>query len=152
MTQNSGSIADRLDRLAEKGSTKWIEDGNYRQVNSAWLRKSALIALRILRVLRDKGISQKDFAALLGVTPQYVSKVLKGQENLSLETICRIEEKLGIAFIVVPELFSTQQISTSVSSENGNIYSYRAIKVVEEKLELEPCVFESNNDHHQYAA
>lgn len=104
MTQNSGSIADRLDRLAEKGSTKWIEVGNYRQANNVWLRKSALIALRILRVLRDKGITQKDFAALLGVTPQYVSKILKGQENLSLETICRIEAVLEIALVEVVQL------------------------------------------------
>lgn len=101
MIQKSDNDADRLDRLTEKGSTKWIEDGNYMRANNAWLHKSALIALRILRVLREKGISQKDLAALLDVTPQYVSKILKGRENLSLETICRIEAVLEIALVEV---------------------------------------------------
>lgn len=32
----------------------------------------------------------------MNCTQQYVSKVLKGRENLSLETMCKIEDALDI--------------------------------------------------------
>ncbi|OFX81522.1 MAG: hypothetical protein A2W86_08230 [Bacteroidetes bacterium GWD2_45_23] len=37
----------------------------------------------------------------MDVSPQYVSKIIKGRENLSLETIWKIEEALGITLISV---------------------------------------------------
>jgi len=122
MIQKSDSVADRLDRLAEKGSTKWIDDGNYRQANSAWLHKSALIALRILRVLREKGISQKDLATMLDVSPQYVSRTLKGRENLSLETICRIEDVLEIALVEVVQSDLYLKKAADFVAEQGENY------------------------------
>ena len=35
----------------------------------------------------------------MNCTQQYVSKVLKGRENLSLETLCKIENALGIKIL-----------------------------------------------------
>ena len=35
----------------------------------------------------------------MNCTQQYVSKVLKGRENLSLETLCKIENALGIRIL-----------------------------------------------------
>ena len=35
----------------------------------------------------------------LGLTQKYISKVLKGKKNMSLETICKIENALGIEII-----------------------------------------------------
>lgn len=122
MIQKSDSVADLLDRLSEKGSTKWIEDGNYRRANKAWLNKSALIALRILRVLREKGISQKDLATMLDVSPQYVSKILKGRENLSLETICRIEAVLEIALVEVVQSNLYLKTAADFVAEQGEDY------------------------------
>ncbi len=39
----------------------------------------------------------------MGVTPQYINKVVKGRENLSLETISKIEKALEISLVEVPE-------------------------------------------------
>lgn len=36
-------------------------------------------------------------AARLGVSPQYVSKLLSGTENLSFKSVANIEDKLGIS-------------------------------------------------------
>ncbi len=41
-------------------------------------------------------MSQKLLSELMGCSQQYVSKVLKGQENLSLETISKIESCLDL--------------------------------------------------------
>jgi transcriptional regulator with XRE-family HTH domain len=42
-------------------------------------------------------LTQKQLAEQMGCSQQYVSKVLKGQENLSLETISKIEDCLNIS-------------------------------------------------------
>ena len=48
------------------------------------------------------GVNQKELAQRMGCTPQYVSKILKGKENLSLETICKIEDALDMEFQSIP--------------------------------------------------
>ena len=48
---------------------------------------------------------------MTGVSPQYINKVVKGQENLSLETICKIERALVINLVQVPAFEDTQVIS-----------------------------------------
>lgn len=64
-------------------------------------KKSQLVALKILRTLRTRGMSQKQFADQLNVTPQQVSKWVKGSENFTFETIEKIEKALGIILIDV---------------------------------------------------
>lgn len=65
-------------------------------------KKSQLVALKILRTLRKRGLSQKHFAEQLNVTPQQVSKWVKGSENFTFETIEKIEKALGITLIDIP--------------------------------------------------
>jgi transcriptional regulator with XRE-family HTH domain len=93
---------DRLKAIAVDESIKWTEKADWRKSNREWLDKSARIAIKILRALRAQQKSQKDLAAIIRVTPQYINKIVKGQENLSLETICKIETALGIELIAIP--------------------------------------------------
>ena len=46
-------------------------------------------------------------AERMNCTQQYVSKILKGKENLSLDTISRLEDALGIS-LVYPEVCAFQ--------------------------------------------
>jgi len=88
-----------LDALAPAKGTDWKEKLNERRKNKAWMRKSRDIVFDILDALQEKGMTQKDLAKLLEVSPQTVSKTLSGKENISLETIARYEEVLGISLI-----------------------------------------------------
>ena len=45
------------------------------------------------------GMTQRQLADLMDCSQQYISKILKGRENLSLETLCKIERALGISII-----------------------------------------------------
>lgn len=72
-----------------------------REETKAMRRHSAMIALAIRRELRLKGITQQAFAEQLGVSAQYLGKILKGKENLTLETIGKIEGVLGRSLIEV---------------------------------------------------
>jgi ribosome-binding protein aMBF1 (putative translation factor) len=92
----------------------WEEKANWRIENRDWLNKSAKIAIKILREIRAQkeknGMSQKKLAEMMNVSPQYINKIVKGQENFSLETICKIERLLGVTLIEVPSFQTTQDI------------------------------------------
>lgn len=79
----------------------WLEDAKWRQANADWLDLSAAIAMKILRFLRENKITQKELADRLGFSPQYVNKIVKGSENLTLETISKIEKALDFQLINV---------------------------------------------------
>ncbi|MCD6090057.1 MAG: helix-turn-helix transcriptional regulator [Bacteroidales bacterium] len=87
-------ITDKLNSLATPSD--WIEKANKRQGNKEWLKHSQKIALKVLRTLRKEKVSQKSLAERIGVSPQYVNKIVKGKENLTLETISKLEKALAI--------------------------------------------------------
>lgn len=92
----------RLEDFASPTPSRWRENAIYRLENSRWLRRSQKIAMEMLDRMDFLGVNQKELAQRMGCTPQYVSKILKGKENLSLETICKIEDALDMEFQTVP--------------------------------------------------
>lgn len=96
-------IFEKLKALESGEPSNWKERVRYRRENSGWLRKSAIIALKVLDALKAQGLSQKDLAEKMSVSPQHVSKIVKGHENLTLETIAKLESALGIKIIAGDE-------------------------------------------------
>lgn len=141
------SFKEKLDKIASSESSPWIKKAQWRVANEAWLNISTKIALKILRALRAKDKSQKELASLLGVTAQQVSKIVKGEENLTLETICRIERALGISLIEVSE-YQTNTPFESNDKVFGTI-KYHSIKEVLSKSsnynDIPECV---NTEHY----
>ena len=74
----------------------FVDDAKWRQENASWLRRSRRVAYAIMDYMQDNGLSRNDVAEKLGVSPQYVSKILSGKVNFSFKTISEIEECLGI--------------------------------------------------------
>ena len=64
---------------------------------------SVAIANRIYEILEAKGMSQKDFARLMGKTETEVSRWLSGTHNLTLATISKITTTLGEQIIKVAD-------------------------------------------------
>jgi len=124
---------ERLNKFISKSHSKWIEQADYYELNKEWLDKSALIAIKILSTLRNQSSSQKDLATSIGVSPQYINKVVKGYENLSLETICKIEKALGITLIEVPSYESSQVIHDSFAPITYAIPRYESKPIGSEK-------------------
>lgn len=87
--------------LISPEQSRWREKAEFRKSNRSWLKHSAKIALRILGELQRKAISQADLARIMNVTPQQITKLVKGQENLTLDTISKIEKALEINLIEV---------------------------------------------------
>jgi transcriptional regulator with XRE-family HTH domain len=91
----------RFKALASDETSPWEQEALDREANDGWRTKAAAIALQVLRCLRSKGLSQKSLAEIVGVSPQYINKVVKGNENLSLETITKLETALGIPLLTI---------------------------------------------------
>lgn len=99
-------------KLISNEKSGWLEKAKQRKENKAWINRSSKIAVRILRAIREQkpvnGMTQAKLAEEMGVSAQYINKVVKGQENLTLETIAKIEHVLGIVLIEI-------LVSTSVN-------------------------------------
>ncbi len=93
-------ISKQLSELASAQPSNWKEEARYRRENREWLKKSAAIAVKILAALKQQGLSQKDLAERMDVSPQQINKIVKGHENLTLETITNLELVLGIKILV----------------------------------------------------
>jgi transcriptional regulator with XRE-family HTH domain len=57
--------------------------------------KKKLIAKRIRLLLKEKEWSQQDLAEAMDVNKSYISKILAGDQNMTLEGITSIEKALG---------------------------------------------------------
>jgi antitoxin component HigA of HigAB toxin-antitoxin module len=88
---------------AHKSATpsRWREEAEWRRKNAAWLRHSQHIAIQVLTKMDELHLSQQALAERMNCTQQYVSKILKGKENLSLDIISRLEEALQINLVTV---------------------------------------------------
>ncbi|MDA3779520.1 MAG: helix-turn-helix transcriptional regulator [Bacteroidales bacterium] len=89
---------DKLNKLASNNS-KWKEEAQKRKENRDWQKHSQKIAIKILRAIREKSIKQKQLAKMIGVSPQQINKIVKGNENLTLQTITKLENALNIELI-----------------------------------------------------
>ncbi|MDE6409019.1 MAG: helix-turn-helix transcriptional regulator [Muribaculaceae bacterium] len=89
-------ILSKLQEHQSPTSSKWKENAEWRIANKSWLRYSQRIAMMMLDRMEELGLTQKSVAEKMGCSQQYISRVLKGSENMSIETISKIESALGL--------------------------------------------------------
>lgn len=53
--------------------------------------------------MKQLGLMQKALAERMNCTQQYISKILKGKENMSLDRLSKLEKALGITLILDEE-------------------------------------------------
>ena len=92
-------VVAQLKRHQSTTPSRWREKAEWRLQNKSWLRHSQHIAMLMLDKMEKMNLTQKQLAEMMGCSQQYVSKVLKGEENLSLETMAKIEDCLNICII-----------------------------------------------------
>lgn len=139
-------MSNKLEALVSKTPSKWIEESNKRFEDKEGLRYSQQVAVRILRTLREKKISQKDLADLLKVTPQTVNKWVKGSENFGFFTIGKIEKALDIKLMHIYENNNSLLLtSTNIVKISNQVHSY--LNEIEKpmKSERETKVIPLNN-------
>lgn len=108
MTKN-----EKLEKFAKLVSSKpsnFKAKLDYFKANKKRLDQSAKVAINVLEALKDKGWSQKDLAEKMNVSAQQVSKILKGQENMTFETIDKLEVALGFVLMEIVEYKSPNKV------------------------------------------
>ena len=102
----------QIDKHIKNEGNEWTEKAIFRRHNRKWLGYSRKIALRVLSAIEDNStINQKKLAELLRVSPQHISKIVKGQENLTLKTISELSDVLGVELIAFPDFKYNNQVS-----------------------------------------
>ena len=121
--------------------TGWLAKAKWRQENEDWLDVSFNIAIKVASTLsanKKTGTfpkSQVELADAMECSAQYVNKLLKGQENLQIETICKVQRILGIKLIEVPKIEVKQTIS------------FNSIAILTEKINITAPALNTTNSY-----
>jgi len=110
--------------LVSKKDSGWLEKPKWRQDNEDWLDISFSIAIKIASTLsanKKTGVypkSQVELAEAMDCSPQYINKMLRGQERLQIDTICKVAKILKITLIEVPKA----ELKQTLQYSNANIF------------------------------
>lgn len=113
---SSNKKIEKFNSLISKKNQVGLKKPKWREENKGWPGISFAISVKILVVLRNNKRNdlflknQKELAAAMDCTPQYINKLLKGTENLQLETISKLGATLGIKLSEVPQAGKTIMI------------------------------------------
>lgn len=82
-----------------------------------FVRQYTDIVLRINQILQEKGYTQKDLAERMNKKPSEINKWLRGNHNLTLKTLAKLEAELGEPIISVP----TKHVAESVKRQKQTV-------------------------------
>lgn len=140
-------LSDRLEKfgkLVSNEPSNFLSKLEYYRTNKKWLDKSAMIAVNVLEALKTKGLSQKDLAQKMNVSAQQVNKILKGQQNLTFETISKLETALEISLIEIVDFKATNITFDILNTEERENPALRQMKKVTPKVRKQVEVYERN--------
>ena len=86
--------------LIDPETSEFQSENEFRVIQREMLIHSQQIAMMVLQKLKDLQWTQKELAFKLGVSPQQVSKIVSGKENMTLETIVKLQQVLNISILV----------------------------------------------------
>lgn len=139
------SSKEKLKKLSSGTSMGWLDDANYVEDNSEMLEMTGRIALAIIKVMKQKGLTKKELAKLLGISPQSVSKQLSGNANFTLETMAKYGKILGIRFEVTPTYMGKGVLDDDYSTESTFTFKEKTQSVFQN-------TFYNNKENYQYWA
>ncbi len=76
----------------------WLAEHGDQEINQ-FIDKNLDIVDKVHTVLKERNLSKADFAKLLEKKPSEVSRWLSGMHNLTLKSIIKMEQALGIDLI-----------------------------------------------------
>lgn len=83
--------------------SEWLKEAKWRKENRDWLNKSGKIASSVLKWCGENKVKIGDLAKSLGYSEEFLNDLLKGSFNMSLKTICELEDATGLTLVVTPK-------------------------------------------------
>ena len=121
------SNIEKFTALVSSEKTNTVAKNRDRIKNRAMLRESQIIALKVLDRLEELHWTQKKLAEKLEVSPQQVTKIVKGQENLTLETQIRLQNILDIP--ILASYFEKEKVKSTSEVAITTTEKYVAPKI-----------------------
>ena len=122
---------DKFEKLVSKKPSGFLSKFEAYKQNQKWLDKSSEIAVNILEALKDQKISQKKLADKMEVSAQQINKIIKGNQNLTLETISKLEDALNITLLKTVDYKAVTTISVKSTTIKSGIQTDEIIDVPE---------------------
>lgn len=95
------NLKNKLQKISSPNKSNWVEEAGESLAKQGVRRKARQIALRVLQILKEKNITQTELGQRMGVSRQQITKIVKGQENITLETIDKLEQALNATIITI---------------------------------------------------
>ena len=105
-----------LDAHRSSTGSRWRDNAQWRKDNEFWLTYAQHITILVLRRMEEQSVTQVELARRMGCTQQYVSNLLKGSSNMTLETIARLEKALDLDLLKSSLSDTTQFTSSTIST------------------------------------
>lgn len=90
---------ERLIQFVSPEATETNAKIETRKRNRDMIRESQRIAIKVITKIEELGWSRKELAKRLDVSPQQVSKITSGKENLTIETQIKLQQLLDIPIL-----------------------------------------------------
>jgi|GEM_PF-570632 len=100
----------------------WVEDAKFRLANRKWLNYSHEIAKRILTEIKEKNLNQNKLAMAMGISAQHISQIVKGRENLTLESIAKLSTILEVELISFPR-YKYSSVALIANLNNNTVFN-----------------------------
>lgn len=104
---------ENLEKLVSDEISGWLDKYLYYKANKNWLDNSSKIALTVLETLDRKEISQRELAKKMNVSAQHINRIVRGKQNLTLETISKLEIALDISLLEIIDIKKVNEIKTN---------------------------------------
>ena len=120
-------------RARVKPTKTWISKSKFEIENEEELLACRRIILKIVRYMKDNNMSQKDLAEKLNISPQYINKLIHGQDLiLKITTALRYGRILGVKLVEIPKDERTEsqvtinyfQMTTRINSSRNDCFIY----------------------------
>lgn len=131
--------------LVSKENTETISRNKERIRNRGRLRESQQIALKVLTKLDELNWTQRRLAKEMDVTPQQISKIVKGTENLTLVTQINLQEVLDIPILATYFEKKPEMLYTAIKFEEFDNH-FLPIEPIEEEFTDSKNIFRMSFD------
>ena len=129
-----------------KESMSWMEEDARDLKRQDKIRATTLVLLHLIEYMEHNQMTQSDLAKKLGVTPQYIHKLLHGQDSsFRIETAIEYGEKLGIQLVEIPPVVYYHSVRPGKTSliwtipfneDNGSILNVMSKTIKPEKKQI----------------
>lgn len=124
-------MSNNLNTKVTKTATRWKVRAKDDRIKRRKITRAQRFALSLLEYMDTHNLKQKDLAEKMDVSPQQVSKILRAKENLTFETIDKIEDALQVDIpapfiqekknIISKKVGSTMQVVHRSNNKNVEI-------------------------------